>query len=1519
MKKSTHVKIRARMAQFLVFTMILSPLNTWANPQDGTVAGGKATIVQTSPTRLDVVQTTDRAIINWQKFNIGAGEHTNFQQPSPSSIILNRVLGADPSSILGKMTANGRVVLVNPNGIFFGKDARVDVAALIASTHDIRNDDFMAGRLNFTIPGKPGARIINQGTITVKDGGLVALVAPSMVNSGVIAARLGKVLLAAGNAATIDLYGDDLILFEASSKITEQIKDVTGVPLSSLIDNSGNILADGGWVLLTADVAKGVVDKAINMTGIIQAQTVDTKNGQIVLNGGEGNIAVSGILDASAPSGGNGGFLETSGAYVTIDSDARITTDAPFGKTGIWLIDPNDFTIAASGGNITGATLAGQLASNNVTIQTATQGTPGGNGDIFVNNAVSWSSANTLSLEAERNINLNNLITAYAGAVNLKATTNVNINADIIAKVRTVSAGNDIVVSSPLTGPETGSYGNTTMQAGRSILVNANITSPHAYYATANSTWNAGVGRAAGAGGFIMAPGTKITTRCYQGLGMSLSDMGIAVSTQGVAGPATLYNLSSDRNVSVTADDFSFAGGANSVWAYYEISLSPKSSKPVIIGGTGTAADFVIKQSDITAIKTPFFSLSLGGGTLGTTVNSLTFNDGGMMGNGQIYISNSGTVTLAGNLDTRSKPIQISTPNFVQNAGATLSAGTNSITLQADNVALNGSNGPFTAGSMSIWPQSGGRPLLIGASGTGAELALSTSELSILGSGVGGLTFGRWQGGGNVTIYSANFSVPASFPTDGPIGTLTIADNSTINTNGNSINFGYKDNFIQGAGSVINAGAGSISIGGNHIDLRGNPGSIIGGGTLSLNSWNYNSARPFVLGAAGTASDFALSNSEIATFAKGFSQITFGSYVNWYSDGATINAVTFHDPVRFYGSGGTINVNGPLAVGGLATFTDKTNIFGNISATGGLSFNADTTISTPVVLNGGTGTTNFLSTVNAGNNALSIFFKDIINNGVITTAGSLSFNASSSITLNNKILASGGTAKNIALAADNDININGTITMNNPSGNGGNLSMATGRSITINANITTDNGNLNLIANDTNTNGVVQANREVGAANITNNAILNAGTGNINFTIRSAKSTGRSGGKETPGTITKGTTIAASVVLNQGLTAAQQTTYDTYINASDTTLFNAILAGYLINSPSDPVWNGMYQNGSATAVQIEANRLANLYTSYGSTSNASLAQLYLGGGFAGSNAPVWNALLANRGAGLSSALSAAQSAAETPAPTPTPTPAPNNPCSGNQCNPPLPPLPPVIEAPHDGTGAGNTTPETPPTIPLPQPAPTGSYIPITRQQAVNVLPYAELAAAAYNPTTTTPGWSLLLADDQRGWSGFGASAHYNRAENKVVISFRGTGLSQLGDLLSDAGVLTGLSITQDQFMQATSFYNDVFSMLGGSFNNPTIVITGHSLGGALAQYVGATTGKETYAFNSAAVPASVILSNNISSSNNNIHVIRSTLDPVSLGGEATGALHLTNDIVNVDSAGIHGIGALITGIQNRAN
>lgn len=468
--------------------------NVYALPQGGQLAGGNAT-VSTSASSMTVNQTSQTAALNWQSFNIAAGETVRFIQPNSSAIALNRVLGADPSSIFGSLTANGQVFLVNPNGILFSRGAAVNVSGLVASTLDLSVNQFMNGKYNFA--GDSKASIVNQGQINAS-GGYVALLGANVSNEGVIAARLGSVALAGGNAVTLDVASDGLLNVAVDKGAVQ-----------ALVSNGGMIQADGGQVLMTAHAAGQLLPAVVNNTGVVQAQTIDNRGGVIRLLGDmqNGSVQVSGKLDASAPNGGNGGFIDTSAAQVRIADSARVTTASANGKTGSWLIDPTDYTIAASGGDISGAALSANLANTDITIQ-STAGAAGTSGNVNVNDSVTWS-ANKLTLNAQNNININaqmngsgtaSLALEYGqSAVAAGNTSTVNVNAAVnLPSGNTFSKklGSDGAVVNYTVINSLGAEGSTT---GTDLQgMNGNLAGNYALGsnidASATSSWNGGAG-----------------------------------------------------------------------------------------------------------------------------------------------------------------------------------------------------------------------------------------------------------------------------------------------------------------------------------------------------------------------------------------------------------------------------------------------------------------------------------------------------------------------------------------------------------------------------------------------------------------------------------------------------------------------------------------------------------------------------------------------------------------------------------------------------------------------------------------------------------------------------------------------------------------------------------------------------------------------------------------------------------------------------------------------------------------
>lgn len=307
--------------------------NAWANPKDGTVVGGSAEIVHETPAKTTINQYTDKAIVDWRSFSIGVGEHTQFVQPSSSSVILNRVTGGQASEILGRLSANGRVFLSNPNGIVFGVGSRVDVNGLLATTSGIENRDFMAGRYDFNIPGNPNATVVNNGTINTAEGGFAILAAPGVQNTGSITARLGRVELASTNGFVLNFNNNALINFIVDKQVLETVRMEDGTPLSALVDNSGNITAAGGFVRLSANAARRIADSTISSGGFVDAHSVGMQNGKIVLWGGDdGEVLVSGTLDASGKEAGQtGGTVHVTGKHVGVYDGAKIDASGDSG------------------------------------------------------------------------------------------------------------------------------------------------------------------------------------------------------------------------------------------------------------------------------------------------------------------------------------------------------------------------------------------------------------------------------------------------------------------------------------------------------------------------------------------------------------------------------------------------------------------------------------------------------------------------------------------------------------------------------------------------------------------------------------------------------------------------------------------------------------------------------------------------------------------------------------------------------------------------------------------------------------------------------------------------------------------------------------------------------------------------------------------------------------------------------------------------------------------------------------
>ena len=572
----------------------LMPLLANANPTGASIVSGQVSIDTTTTPHKTTITNSPNAIINWQNFSIAQNETTQFIQQSSQSAVLNRVVGQNPSQILGQLYSNGKVFLINPNGIVFGQGATVDVQGLIASSLNLSDQDFLNGNNYHFIAGSNNGSIVNEGIIRAGTDGNILLIAPQIQNSGIIQSNGGNITLAAGQEMTLTSLVNPDIRFQIQAPANSVLN--LGQLLSeggeinvfaSTITHSGAINADSvqkdkqgniqlvaqqavtltAGSIISANNSQGnagtiVIDSKTDTTlvqGDIQAQaTGQTGQGgsiqvlgqQLVLNNatinasgqnGGGQILVGGdqhganasvqnaqttVVDQfsnikadaiskgnggkvivwsdknthvggtlsvqGGSSSGNGGFIETSGAKLNITSTANISTSAPKGTTGTWLLDPADFTIALNDSTISGANLATELTKNNILIEAYNK--------IFVNDSVYWV-ANTLTLQAP-DIYIANFVTLgghdqslNAGTLALNGTTTLSggtiQNVTLTSNASMSSDGHGGTLDGVTIGSnlnETGSYHlniNNNLLLAKDVTVNMGASNWH--FNTSNS------------------------------------------------------------------------------------------------------------------------------------------------------------------------------------------------------------------------------------------------------------------------------------------------------------------------------------------------------------------------------------------------------------------------------------------------------------------------------------------------------------------------------------------------------------------------------------------------------------------------------------------------------------------------------------------------------------------------------------------------------------------------------------------------------------------------------------------------------------------------------------------------------------------------------------------------------------------------------------------------------------------------------------------------------------------------
>ncbi|MEM5436657.1 filamentous hemagglutinin N-terminal domain-containing protein [Paraburkholderia diazotrophica] len=811
------------MTAFALALLVTQPdiAHAQALPTGGQVTAGQATISQPNGNTLTINQGSQRTVIDWNSFNVGQGNTVQFNQPNAQAQALNRVTGAGASNIQGSLLANGQVLIQNANGVLFGKNAVVNVGSLLATTKSIDSNAFMAGnplQLNST---GTNASVINDGTIQAQ--GYVTLMGDQARNTGTISTTPGgQVILAAGDSATVALPNGQGI------QLT-----LTNATANALVENSGNIKADNGTVLLTARGSNTLLDTVVNMSGVTRAGTV------VADAGNTGDVAVTGTIDASnRAAGGTGGTVVLSGDRVGVFGNATIDVsgDAAGGKVII-------------GGDslhqLAGTQAAGML-QDNVNFANFTQVDAGasikadsahGNGgfvetsghSLDVQGSVSAAAPNgkagqwlidptdvTISTGADSNYS-GNVSGGFSGGTNTSAT----VNNQTISN--TLSSGTDVTITTASSGTATGNIvqnagadivksggaaANLTLAANGNITLKGNITSTSDVL-NLNLTADAGhnhTGTLWQQSGTIDLNGGNLT---------AYADVSGQSGGNGLAFGGTVTNVGGG----------SITGFANT-------------GSGVIVGGNFTEighGTLTIEGSSVNGTGVYFTTGTLAvtqGSTInvtGTSTNGVGIETGWT--NSTVMVKDSGTLNFNGTSSSSAGTL------IMSGAGAYASGG--SVNVQ-DNGTFNVSGTSSTGNGVQFGQPQTDDVSLVSVNANGA---LNILGKSISGSGVS--TAANFTGTGNAAITvsgtsSTGTGVASGGSYDGIGGVVNIADNVILDIHGTSTNGTGTSTGLTGNIS----GNGTLNINGTSTNGTGASstfnGNLSGNATLDVNGTSTN-------------------------------------------------------------------------------------------------------------------------------------------------------------------------------------------------------------------------------------------------------------------------------------------------------------------------------------------------------------------------------------------------------------------------------------------------------------------------------------------------------------------------------------------------------------------------------------------------------------------------------------------------------------------------------------------------------
>lgn len=955
---------------FLFGTACVFALSTGAalaNPEGGTVVGGSADFAYNG-NKLDVYQHTNRAVIDWRSFNIGAMEHTQFHQPGADSLVVNRINDINPSRIDGKLSANGHVVLINPNGVMFGAGSRVDVGSLTATTADITNDDAMAGHMNFTAAGHANGKIVNAGHITARDAGLVTLVAPQVENSGVIEARLGKVTLASAETFTIDMAGDGLV------KVA-----VDRAQFQQHVKNSGVIQADGGRVVMTAGAARDIVDSLIVNTGQIRAKKGSVK------------IAAQGV-NKTAKQGAskviNAGSIDVSG------------TDAPADKGGSVTITADEIELAATShitasGSASGGTVrvGGEYLGGGI-LPTA-RNLRADAGSVITADAIQNGDGGEVILWSDGSTRFDGLITARGGTLGgnggfIETSGKINLGVNGIADVSAQNGVGGTWLLDPsnvriIRPGGTNIGGGTTHASSDDFLINADsIQTALNGGATVNITTDNATGTEAG-------DITIDATITWSGTGrLNLYSENNIIVNQAITGRNIYFYAGSDVQINA---NLATNLANNGVVVFY----NRYNGGSIGVGDSQIGA-ISLSNAELNRIQDGFSRIYFGSNSTDTVnVGAYTWKD-----NVEFYSSDTGSVNINGTTNLNANNLRVYTGTLNTYADILNSRDGGGIQTQLIADAFNiGGKITGTAGRLDIYSRTTGKSWGLGDSAAGDIIIGTTAMQGITGFSafnLGNSTTGNIEIGNAIT-----WGVGAGLSTANTAsitinGAQTVGDKAfglstgTINVSATGSVSGIAGTNIWKADAFnIHGAVTAASLLGFHFasNLAQAPNitADITAATIAFIPTGTSQTLTFGVG-DGTTGNIVLSNSVLGHLKA--TNVNFGGTMStwegnlWRGVDVAARDWTVNRP-----AGQTLSLGGEavtfragnhtLGAGGLNIYTTSTPIFGgNITGTGGFAISGGKT---------GAGT----SDIGVGDSATGDILLTNANIDMLKTAGFSSF------------------------------------------------------------------------------------------------------------------------------------------------------------------------------------------------------------------------------------------------------------------------------------------------------------------------------------------------------------------------------------------------------------------------------------------------------------------------------------------------------------------------------------------------